>query len=105
MNRLFSDSVLLEHEPTTISFFEHALVAISCAVQEVDCNAGCPKVISQGACYNQIPDALYCPFPGANPQLHLEFKSWSAFSCHGREIVELGCAGRVLVLSSVEMGA
>jgi hypothetical protein len=94
----------LGHESTTTTLFDRVLAPISSAVWEVDQNAGIPERAPEMAAYNQTPDAIYIPYPGGPQLLHLEMKSWSAFSKHSEDIVRLASTQAVLELGDMERG-
>lgn len=94
----------LNHERSTDMLFQHALFPICCAVQEVDANETLPEPAFQQVTYNQIPDSLYRPRQGTDPQLHVELKSWTAFSRHAEHILRLGVNRTPLELQATEGG-
>lgn len=94
----------LGHEPTTSNFFSQAFIPICHAVEAVDANQTHPEAIVQYTAYNQTPDAVYRPCQDAPPQLHVEFKSWSAFSYHAENILHLGQNSTILELGPTETG-
>jgi len=94
----------LGHESTTRTLFERVFIPISYAVQDVDANLTLPEAATQVSSHNQIPDALYGPRRSAQPQVHVEWKSWSAFAYHIHQILEAARRGEVLELQSTETG-
>lgn len=95
---------LLDHESSSSLLFQRAFNPICCAVEEVDANPTQPEPTTRIAAFNQIPDGTYRPHRDADPQLHVEFKSWTAFTHHAEGILRLGRNRAVLELSPSETG-
>jgi hypothetical protein len=94
----------LDSESSSTRLFDRGWDPIGCAVEEVDANSTQPVPTIQTTLFSQRPDVIYCPYAGAEPQLHIEFKSWTAFSHHAESIVQLGRNRAVLELNRMETG-
>lgn len=95
---------VLDHETSSNLLFHRTFNPISCAVEEVDSNPSQPVTTTRNTLFNQIPDGTYRPHRDADAQLHVEFKSWTAFSHHATNILQLGRNSTVLELSPSETG-
>jgi hypothetical protein len=95
----------LQGEGTTRDLFYKLWPPIQFAVQEVDDNTSLPQIDSQATIFSQIPDGLLSPYAEQPPQLHLKFKSKSAFSRYAHQIVAMGQGVTPLELGNCEIGA